>query len=39
MLTEPPLAGCMAMLIALVTVSFKAVKAAATNPVKNLRTE
>jgi putative ABC transport system permease protein len=32
-------AGCMAMLIALVTVSFKALKAAATNPVKNLRTE
>lgn len=32
-------AGCVAMLIALVTVSFKALKAAATNPVENLRTE
>ncbi len=33
------LAGFMAMLIALVTVSFKAVRAAAVNPVKSLRTE
>jgi ABC-type antimicrobial peptide transport system permease subunit len=32
-------AGCVAMLIALVTVSFKALKAAATNPVENLRSE
>lgn len=32
-------AGCVAMLIALVTVSFKALKAAATNPVENLRAE
>jgi putative ABC transport system permease protein len=32
-------AGALAMLIALVTVSFKALKAAATNPVENLRSE
>lgn len=32
-------AGVLAMLIALVTVSFKALKAAATNPVDNLRAE
>jgi ABC-type antimicrobial peptide transport system permease subunit len=32
-------AGCVAMLIALITVGFKALKAAATNPVENLRTE
>lgn len=32
-------AGALAMLIALVTVSFKALKAAATNPVENLRAE
>jgi putative ABC transport system permease protein len=33
------LAGAMAVLIALVTVSFQAVKAAIANPVKSLRTE
>jgi putative ABC transport system permease protein len=33
------LAGMTAMLIALITVSFQAIKAALTNPVKNLRTE
>jgi putative ABC transport system permease protein len=33
------LAGLSALLIALLTVSFHAVKAALTNPVKSLRTE
>lgn len=33
------LAGCMALLIAVVTVSFQAVKAAVANPIKSLRTE
>ena len=33
------IAGAAAMLIALVTVSFQAIKAALTNPVKSLRTE
>ena len=33
------LAGFIAMLIAIVTISFQAIKAALTNPVKNLRTE
>jgi putative ABC transport system permease protein len=33
------LAGVMALLIALLTVSFQAVKAAVANPVKSLRTE
>jgi putative ABC transport system permease protein len=32
-------AGLLAVLIALFTVSFQAIKAAVTNPVKNLRTE
>jgi len=32
-------AGCMAILIALATVSFQAIKAAIANPVKSLRTE
>jgi putative ABC transport system permease protein len=32
-------AGCIAIIIALATVSFQAIKAARTNPVKNLRTE
>ncbi|MFN2438100.1 MAG: ABC transporter permease [Chitinophagaceae bacterium] len=32
-------AGVAALLIALITVSFQAIKAAVTNPVKNLRTE
>ncbi len=32
-------AGVVALLIALITVSFKAIKAAIANPVKNLRTE
>jgi putative ABC transport system permease protein len=32
-------AGLIALLIALVTVSFKAIKAAVANPVKSLRTE
>jgi putative ABC transport system permease protein len=32
-------AGLTALLIALVTVSFQAVRAAITNPVKSLRTE
>ena len=32
-------AGVVALLIALITVSFKAIKAAVANPVKNLRTE
>ncbi len=34
-----PVAGMIAILIALMTISFQAVKAALTNPVKNLRTE
>ncbi|WP_217605429.1 ABC transporter permease [Chitinophaga sp. GbtcB8] len=33
------LAGCMALLIALFTISFQSVKAAMANPVKSLRTE
>lgn len=33
------LTGIMALLIALITVSFQAIKAAVANPVKNLRTE
>jgi putative ABC transport system permease protein len=33
------IAGCVAALIAFLTVSFLAIKAAVTNPVKNLRTE
>jgi putative ABC transport system permease protein len=33
------LAGCLTVLIALLTVSFQAVKAAVANPVKSLRTE
>ncbi|MEO6328453.1 MAG: ABC transporter permease [Ginsengibacter sp.] len=33
------LAGCIAVFIALVTVSFQAIKAAIANPVKSLRTE
>jgi putative ABC transport system permease protein len=33
------LAGAAAMLVALVTVSFQAIKAAVANPVKSLRTE
>jgi putative ABC transport system permease protein len=33
------LAGAIALLIALITVSFQAIKAAVANPVKNLRTE
>jgi putative ABC transport system permease protein len=33
------IAGCIAILIALVTVSFQAIKAAIANPVKSLRTE
>ena len=33
------LAGCIAVLIAFVTVSFQAIKAAIANPVKSLRTE
>ena len=32
-------AGAVALLLALVTVSFQAIKAAMTNPVKSLRTE
>src|SRR5690606_26554626 len=34
-----PLAGIMAILIALFTTSFQAIKASGANPVKNLRTE
>ena len=34
-----PVAGLIAILIATMTISFQAVKAALTNPVKNLRTE
>jgi len=33
------LAGVLALLIALVTVSFQAIKAAIANPVKSLRSE
>lgn len=33
------MAGCVAVLIALLTISFQAVKAAISNPVKSLRTE
>jgi putative ABC transport system permease protein len=33
------IAGLLALLIALITVSFQSIKAATTNPVKNLRTE
>jgi putative ABC transport system permease protein len=33
------LAGVLAMVVAFITVSFQAVKAANANPVKNLRTE
>jgi putative ABC transport system permease protein len=33
------MSGSLAMLIALVTVSFQAIKAAIANPVKSLRTE
>jgi putative ABC transport system permease protein len=33
------LAGILALVIALVTVSFEAIKAAIANPVKSLRTE
>jgi putative ABC transport system permease protein len=33
------LAGCLALLIALLTVSWQAIKAALANPVKSLRTE
>jgi len=32
-------AGCIALVIALITISFQAIKAALANPVKNLRTE
>jgi ABC-type antimicrobial peptide transport system permease subunit len=32
-------AGCLALFIALITISFQAIKAAMANPVKNLRTE
>ncbi|MBD0352789.1 MAG: FtsX-like permease family protein [Flavisolibacter sp.] len=32
-------AGCLALLIALITISFQSIKAAMANPVKNLRTE
>jgi putative ABC transport system permease protein len=34
-----PLAGAIALLIAVLTISFQAIKAALANPVKNLRTE
>jgi len=33
------IAGAIALLIALITVSFQAIKAAIANPVKSLRTE
>jgi putative ABC transport system permease protein len=33
------LAGILAILIAVVTISFQAIKAATANPVKNLRSE
>jgi putative ABC transport system permease protein len=33
------LSGCIAILIAIVTVSFQAIRAAIANPVKSLRTE
>lgn len=33
------LAGCIALFIALITVSFQAIKAAVANPIKSLRTE
>jgi putative ABC transport system permease protein len=33
------LAGCVAVSIALLTISFQAIKAAIRNPVKSLRTE
>ncbi|MEJ0106119.1 MAG: hypothetical protein WDO19_27755 [Bacteroidota bacterium] len=32
-------AGLLAILVALITISFQAIKAAVTNPVKSLRTE
>jgi putative ABC transport system permease protein len=32
-------AGCLAICIALLTISFQAIKAAMANPVKSLRTE
>jgi len=34
-----PVAGIAALLVALFTVSFQAIKAAVANPVKSLRTE
>jgi putative ABC transport system permease protein len=34
-----PLAGLIALMVAFVTISFQAFKAAVANPVKNLRTE
>lgn len=34
-----PLAGAVALLIAVLTISFQAIKAALANPVKSLRTE
>jgi ABC-type antimicrobial peptide transport system permease subunit len=34
-----PLAGIVAILIALITISFQSIKAAVANPVKSLRTE
>jgi putative ABC transport system permease protein len=33
------LAGCLALFIALATISFQSIRAALTNPVKNLRME
>lgn len=33
------IAGCLAMLVAIVTISFQSIKAAVANPVKSLRTE